>query len=345
MSSFSVICVSSVAPSVPYGQAREDDRRSCVRCEIVCLFAVRRFGDDSRMELRHLRYFVAVADELNFTRAAQRLHTAQPSLSQQIRDLEDEVGTRLLERSKRKVELTEAGHVFLAEARLVLSQADRAVERARQTGRRQALTVRIGFVPAAEVAIFPAILPKLRMQCPGVHVELRSMPTMEQEDALLRGDIDIAFMRRPVQAPNLHAEVVLTEPLIVLMQADHPLAAHARIAPAMLDGQPFIQTNPAYAGQLYDIVDRYFTDHGIDPDVVQVATNILLNLNLVGMGLGVALLPAYVAALVGESMCCRALAGPAPRIDLLMVTRAEPHSRELGALVDLMRRATFSHHD
>ncbi|RQR35425.1 DNA-binding transcriptional regulator HcaR [Burkholderia sp. Bp9143] len=293
------------------------------------------------MELRHLRYFVAVADELNFTRAAQRLHTAQPSLSQQIRDLENEIGTQLLERSKRKVELTEAGRVFLAEARLVLAQADRAVARARQAGHQQALTVKIGFVPAAEVAIFPAILPKLRMQFPGVHVELRSLTTMEQEDALLRGDIDIAFMRRPVHHPELRAEVVLTEPLIVLMPAGHPLAAHACIEPSMLDGQPVIQTNPDYAGQLYDIVGRYFDAHRIRTDVVQVATNILLNLNLVGMGLGVALLPAYVEALAGESLCCRPLANPAPDIDLLMVTRAEPHSRELDALVDLMRRAPF----
>ncbi len=296
------------------------------------------------MELRHLRYFIAVADELNFTRAAQRLHTAQPSLSQQIRDLEDEIGTRLLERSKRKVELTEAGRVFLAEARLVLAQADRAVARARQAGQQHALTVTIGFVPAAEITIFPAILPKLRMRCPGVNVELRSLPTMELEEALLRGDIDIAFMRRPVHSPSLNVEVVLTEPLVVLMPASHPLAAQARIEPAMLDGQPFIRTNPAYAGQLYDIVQEYFERHHVQPDVVQVATNILLNLNLVGMGLGIALLPAYVEALAGDTMCCRPLAGTAPEIELVMVTRAESHPPELDALVDLMRRATFKRH-
>lgn len=293
------------------------------------------------MELRHLRYFVAVADELNFTRAAQRLHTAQPSLSQQIRDLEDEIGTQLLERSKRKVELTEAGCVFLAEARLVLAQADRAVARARQAGRDGGLTVRIGFVPAAEVEIFPAVLPKLRMRFPGVNVELRSLPTMEQEEALLRGDIDVAFMRRPVRSPDLFTEVVLTEPIVVLMPTGHPLAVHADIAPSMLDGLPFIQTNPAYAGQLHDIVREYLAAHCIRPDVAQVATNILLNLNLVGMGLGVALLPAYVDALAGDSVCCRPLAGNAPEIDLLMVTRIEPHPPELDALIDLMRAAPF----
>ncbi|MFX1734298.1 DNA-binding transcriptional regulator HcaR [Paraburkholderia sp. A1RI_3L] len=293
------------------------------------------------MELRHLRYFVAVADELNFTRAALRLNTAQPSLSQQIRDLEEEVGTPLFVRSKRKVELTEAGKAFLEEARLALAQVEHAIARARQVGEQRALTVTIGFVPAAEIRIFPTVLPKLRLQFPELNVELRSLPTMEQEDALLRGDIDIAFMRRPVRTAALQTETVLTEPLIVLMPANHPLAAHECITPAMLDGLPFIRTDPAYAGQLYDIVQRYFETHGIHPEVVQVATNILLNLNLVGMGLGVALLPEYVTALTGESLCCRPLAQPAPSIDLLMVSRPGPHSPQIEALIELMRRASF----
>lgn len=293
------------------------------------------------MELRHLRYFIAVADELNFTRAALRLNTAQPSLSQQIRDLEEEVGTPLFVRSKRKVELTEAGKAFLEEARLALAQVEHAIARARQVGEQRALTVTIGFVPAAEIRIFPTVLPKLRLQFPELNVELRSLPTMEQEDALLRGDIDIAFMRRPVRTAALQTETVLTEPLIVLMPANHPLAAHECITPAMLDGLPFIRTDPAYAGQLYDIVQRYFETHGIHPEVVQVATNILLNLNLVGMGLGVALLPEYVTALTGESLCCRPLAEPAPAIDLLMVSRPGPHSPQIEALIELMRRASF----
>ena len=177
------------------------------------------------MELRHLRYFLAVADELNFTRAALRLHTAQPSLSQQIRDLEDEIGAQLFERSKRKVELTDAGRVFMAEARLTLAQADRAVARARQVALQRQATLTIGFVPAAEVKIFPVILPMLRMRFPQLNVELRSLPTLEQEDALLCGDIDIAFMRPPIQSAELKAEVVFDEPFILLLPAAHPLAA------------------------------------------------------------------------------------------------------------------------
>jgi Bacterial regulatory helix-turn-helix protein, lysR family len=139
----------------------------------------RRSNDHSpRMELRHLRYFITVADELNFTRAAALLHTAQPSPSQQILDLENEVGVQLLERSNRKVELTEAGEVFLAEARVTLAQADRAVARARHVARQQDETVTIGFVPATEVRVFPTILPRLRMHFPHVRVELRSLSTM-----------------------------------------------------------------------------------------------------------------------------------------------------------------------
>ncbi|MBV8628283.1 MAG: DNA-binding transcriptional regulator HcaR [Paraburkholderia sp.] len=286
--------------------------------------------------MRHLRYFIAVADELSFTRAAQRLHTAQPSLSQQIRNLEDEVGTPLFERTRRKVELTEAGKVFLAEARLVVAQADRAVARARQVGQGRA-TVTIGFVPAAEIRVFPVILPRLRLRYPEVNVELRSLPTAEQEEALLRGDIDVAFMRRPVVSPELRSEVVLTEPLVVVLPSGHPLAKQERIAPAQLSGEPFISTHPQFSGQVHSVVEAYCEAHGIERKVAQVATNILLNLNLVGMGLGYALLPAYVSSLTSSAICTRPLEGEPPTIDLLMVSRKEPHAAELEALIELVR--------
>lgn len=289
------------------------------------------------MELRHLRYFIAVADELSFTRAAARLHTAQPSLSQQIRNLEDEVGTPLFERTRRKVALTEAGHVFLAEARLVVAQADRAVARARQVAHNSRATVTIGFVPAAEIAIFPAILPRLRLRFPELNVELRSLPTAEQEPALLRGDIDVAFMRSPIEADGLTSEVVLVEPFVVVLPSSHPLAKCERIAPAQLDGEPFISTDPRYAGHVHSVADAYFDKHQLRRNVAQVATNILLNLNLVGIGLGYALLPAYVSSLTSAAICTRPLEGEPPRIELLMVSRAGPHPPEVAGLLELVR--------
>ncbi|POR50174.1 LysR family hca operon transcriptional activator [Paraburkholderia eburnea] len=294
------------------------------------------------MELRHLRYFVTVADELNFTRAATLLHTAQPSLSQQIRDLESEVGVQLLERSNRKVELTEAGKVFLSEARLTLAQADRAVARARHVVQQGDRTVTIGFVPAAEARVFPSILPKLRMRFPQLNVELRSLPTLEQEDALLRDDIDVAFMREPVHSAELDSEVVLTEELVVLLPAAHPLAKLERIPLEKLDGEAFISSDPQFSGKLYNVVEDYFATHGLRRSVVQVATNILLNLNLVGMGLGYALLPAYVSSLAGEAICCRPLDCEPPSIDLLMVYRADNRSASLENLLELVRSTAIT---
>ncbi|CAG9178230.1 Hca operon transcriptional activator HcaR [Cupriavidus laharis] len=294
------------------------------------------------MELRHLRYFIAVADELSFTRAAQRLHTAQPSLSQQIRNLEDEIGTPLLERTRRKVELTAAGKVFLAEARQVLSQADRAVERARLAGQQAGATVTIGFVPAAEIRIFPVILPRLRLQFPNVNVELRSLPTHELEQALLQGDVDVAFMRDPVHSAELTREVVLIEPMVVLLPCAHPLAKLDRIPPRRLSGEPFISTNPLYSGQVHTAAEGFFAEHKLECNVAQVATNILLNLNLVGMGLGFALLPEYAASLTSGAICARPLEGEAPTVELLMVSRAEPHSAELDGLLALVREHVAS---
>lgn len=289
------------------------------------------------MELRHLRYFITVADELNFTRAAMRLRTAQPSLSQQIRNLESEIGTSLLARTRHKVELTEAGKVFLAEARLIVAQAERAVLQARQVGQQGGATVTIGFVPAAEIKVFPDILPRLRLRFPTMNVKLRSLPTHELEQALLCGDIDVAFMRNPVHSPALTKDVVLAEPLVVVLPVDHPLAQLERVAPAMLSGEPFISTHPDYSGQLHTVVDDYFTRHKLQRNVAEVATDIPLNLNLVSTGMGFALLPAYAASLTSATIRTRPLDGEAPQVDLLMVSRDEPHCAELAELLTLVR--------
>lgn len=288
------------------------------------------------MELRHLRYFVAVAEELSFTRAAERLCTAQPSLSQQIRDLEEQVGTLLLERTRRKVELTDAGKVFLTEARLTLAQADRAIVRARQVGRKGASTITIGFVPAAEVRIFPGVLPRLRMRLPELNVELRSIPTFEQEQKLLDHEIDIAFLRKPIRSPDVMSEVVLSEALVVVLPVAHPLAQCKEIHAQQLDGEAWVQPHPLYSGDLHKVVETYFAQHGVRPKVTQVATNTLLYLNLIGMGLGVGILPAYAVSLTNPAICTRPLAAPAPEIELLMAWRAgecPPHLEVLRELV------------
>ena len=166
------------------------------------------------MELRHLRYFITVAEELNFSKAALKLYTAQPSLSQQIKDLEEDVGVQLLYRTKRKVELTEEGAVFLEQARLTLAQADKAVAMARQVSQAKQQMLRIGFVPVAEMKIFPYVLPNLRVQNPELKIELFSMNNTEQLRLLKKGELDISFTRNNVHSDEIESQFVLREPLI-----------------------------------------------------------------------------------------------------------------------------------
>ena len=279
------------------------------------------------MELRHLRYFVAVAEDLNFTRAAARLHTAQPSLSQQIRDLEAELGLPLLIRSKRHVELTAAGSVFLDEARLVLAQAQRAVQLARQAAEPAVRRLSIGFVPAAEVRIFPRLLPMLRAEYPGLDLGFHSLTTAEQSEALVNGSIDLAFLRPPLADPRLAWETVMNERLVVVLPADHPLAAYERIPPAALADAEFLQINAHHAGQgLYDAIRQWQQRHRLTLHATQEVHNVLTLLSLVGMGAGVTLLPDYAEQLLFRNVVTRPLSGDEPRVPLLMAWRADDTS-------------------
>lgn len=245
------------------------------------------------MELRHLRYFVAVAQALNFTRAAEKLHTSQPSLSSQIRDLENCVGVPLLVRDKRKVALTAAGECFLEDALAILEQAENAKLRARKIVQEDR-QLTIGFVPSAEVNLLPKVLPMFRLRQPDTLIELVSLITTEQEEKIRRGELDVGLMRHPVYSPEIDYLELFDEPLVVVLPVDHPLAHEKEITAAQLDGVNFVSTDPAYSGSLAPIVKAWFAQENSQPNIVQVATNILVTMNLVGMGLGVTLIPGYM---------------------------------------------------
>ena len=176
------------------------------------------------MELRHLRYFVAVAEELNFTRAAQRLNTAQPSLSQQIKQLEAHVGIPLLDRSKRHVALTAGGKVFLTEAREILAHIERAGQRAARAQQGKSTELVIGVVPAAEIKILPRLIPLVERRLPNVRLVFHNLPSAEQKRLLATGSLDIGLLRGPLDDPRLEVEDVLWEKLVVGLPAGHPLA-------------------------------------------------------------------------------------------------------------------------
>lgn len=291
------------------------------------------------MELRHLRYFVAVAEELNFTRAAARLRTAQPSFSQQIRDLEDEVGTPLLTRTKRRVALTEAGRAFLDEARLVLAQAQRAVEVARRAARIDERKLIIGFLPSAEVKIFPSMLTVMRARFPELNLVFRSLTTLEQQRALSQREIDVGFLRLPVADPALRFEAVLRERLVAVMPADHPLARAEAVDIADLAPFPFLRISPHHAGGLHDIVEGFLRASRVEVMPVQDVDNVMTMMTLVGLGAGFTLLPDYVEHLLFRNVTTRPLTGTQTLVDLAMVWHQDNASQELATFRRLVVEA------
>ncbi len=293
------------------------------------------------MELRHLRYFITVAEELNFSKAALKLYTAQPSLSQQIKDLEEDVGVRLLNRTKRKVELTDEGAVFLEQARLTLAQADKAVAMARQVSQAKQQMLRIGFVPVAEMKIFPYVLPNLRLQNSDLKIELLSLNNNEQMKALKKGDIDIAFTRHNFTSEEIESTFVLREPLMFILPKDHPLAKYDRIPVKALNGIDFIIPSSEQSYTLHHTILNFAKEHGIEFNIIQTADNILFNINSIGMGLGCTILPAYITPLSMDHSVVRPLNVELPQIDLYVSHRKENTSNAVKRFMELLTRVFY----
>ncbi len=293
------------------------------------------------MELRHLRYFITVAEELNFSKAALKLYTAQPSLSQQIKDLEEDVGVKLLHRTKRKVELTEEGAVFLEQARLTLAQADKAIAMARQVSQAKQQMLRIGFVPVAEMKIFPYILPNLRVQNPDLKIELLSLNNNEQMRLLKKGELDLTFTRHNFHSDEIESQFVIREPLIFILQKDHPLAKYDRISVKLLNGIDFIIPSAEQSQTLHNTIMEFAKTNGIELNIVQKADNILFNINSIGMGLGCAILPGYIAPLTMNNTVIRPLDVELPFLDLYVSYRKDSNSVAVKKFLELLTRVFY----
>ena len=293
------------------------------------------------MELRHLRYFITVAEELNFSKAALKLYTAQPSLSQQIKDLEEDVGVKLLNRTKRKVELTEEGAVFLEQARLTLAQADKAVAMARQVSQAKQKMLRIGFVPVAEMKIFPFVLPNLRVQNPELKIELLSLNNTEQMKMIKKGELDITFTRHNINSDEIESQFVLREPLIFILPKDHPLAKYERIPVKALNGIDFIIPSAEASYNLHHLIVDFAKQHNIELNIVQKADNILFNINSISIGLGCTILPSYVASLTMENTVIRPLDVELPHLDLYISYCKNSHSAAVHKFMELLTRMFY----
>jgi DNA-binding transcriptional LysR family regulator len=274
------------------------------------------------VELRQLRYFVAVAEELHFRRAAERLHLSQPPLSQQIRQLEEEIGCRLLARSRRRVELTAAGEAFLRDARALLGELDGAVANAQRIDAGQTGRLRINFVGSALLSIVPGIVQRFRAAGPNVEIELHERPTVEQQRAVRAGVTDVGFVRPPLdEDEELRVEVVMRERTVAALPVGHPLAALRRVPLRRLAAEPFVLFPRSQAPGFHDLVISSVAAAGAPPQVVQDAPEMLTIIGLVAAGIGVSVVPASVARLALDGVTYRPIAG-APRAELAAITRA-----------------------
>src|SRR6476660_3020479 len=267
------------------------------------------------MELRHLRYFVAVAEEGSLTLAAEkRLHTSQPSLSRQIRDLEYEVGAQLMSRSVHGIELTAAGRAFLDHARLALMQVDVAVEAARRAAQPARKRFAIGFQTGHEMNWLPRAMHVLRDELKNIQVTVTSDYSPDLAEALARGRLDLAFLRVE-PGYDLEYHVVDREPLIVLMPSDHRLTARSSVNPQALVGEIFIGGSNK-ASVLRAVTEDYLRRAGLDIKLDHGVDNLAMAISLVASTRGVALMPEYAKNLLPPSVVSRPLAGEAPTIEV-----------------------------
>ncbi len=245
----------------------------------------------SPFEMNQLRYFVAVAEELNFRRAARRLNITQPPLSRHINLLEHAIGVRLFDRTNRSVRLTAAGERFLFDAIDILKRAEAAALFARQTERGESGSIVLGFVPSATLEVIPRIVLRARQQMPGLSLTLREMMSYEQIEGLMAGSLEIGLTRLPGRRPNLILRKVWSEPFVLATPANHPLATKVGISVSDLHDVDFIGYSTERGGFLYEVVQGYLNSEGVTPRTVFSVAQSRTIMALVDAGLGVGLVP------------------------------------------------------
>lgn len=294
------------------------------------------------MELRHLRYFLAVAETLHFGRAAARLNIAQPPLSVQIRDLEREMGVALLRRGPRGVSLTDAGTAFLPRAEAILAATRQAVAVARDAAAGRDGRLVVGFLPSLAYTLLPHLLPPFREAFPGVTVSLREVAVTEKEQALLNGSIDVGLYRPPARHPEIVSAPVGEERMVLALPSAHRLARRRQVPPGEIAGERLVLYPPSRGDAgLYGTVATYLRSHGIEPEPAEIAGTIHTALGLVLAGAGVAVVPESSASLRLPGIAFRAFTGPQATVQLVVCCR---HGDQSGLAASFMQHArTVTH--
>jgi DNA-binding transcriptional LysR family regulator len=294
---------------------------------------------NNNIDLRHLRYFLAVAEELHFGRAAARLHMAQPPLSQQIRRLEEEIGHPLLLRTSRSVKLTPAGKALMDRARRTLHKVNEDLDAVRSIARGEVGVLKVGFVGSAMLTSLPAILGKYRRMYSGVQLHLNEFHTSQLLDALREGSIDVALARDAGPAEDLHVEPAFIEPFIAVLPKRHPLASRRSIPIARLKDEPFVFFPQAAGSYAWENAIKLL---GFHPNVVQEAPQWLTLVRLVGAGLGVTVAPASVADIVRPDVVCRKLTGASGTTSIDLVYRLKETSPLVNAFCEVFKSSRSS---
>lgn len=290
------------------------------------------------IELRHLRYFVAVAEELHFGRAAKRLHLAQPPLSQQIRKLEDILGYPLFLRTSRAVRLTAAGEAFLERARRTLRNVQADMEEARSIGRGEQGFLRVGFISSAMLTPIPRTFGVYHQRFPKVQIQLFESYTASVMRSLLHGEIDVGILRDGGPSNGLHVEPILSEPFVAVLPRQHPLAASASISAAALRDQPFVFHSPLAGTRAFEKPMSLCEEHGFRPRIVQEAPQWLTLLRLVGAGLGVTIAPACVQRIAMDDVACVRLRGATIKSEVEIAYRTAEDRMLVHAFATMVRK-------
>ncbi|AKN15630.1 LysR family transcriptional regulator [Mycobacterium haemophilum DSM 44634] len=291
-------------------------------------------------ELRLLRYFVTVADERHFGRAAERLHIAQPPLSQQIQKLERQLGVNLIDRSRRPIELTDAGNALLDEARLALMHGERAFAAARRAAAGQLGHLHIGALQAAVDGVLSYIMRAHRREYPDVKLQVTELSAPEQAARLAEHRLDVGFLRGPVNEASLTVQTLVEDPLMAVVCDDHPLAEQERIAASLLGDQPIVLWARRAAPASYADIVELFRRHDIEPPIVDESPHIQTVLALVASGAGISLLPTSFINLSRKGVRFVPLHGPIPHSPIALAWRTSSQSPAVRCFLDVATRTS-----
>jgi DNA-binding transcriptional LysR family regulator len=286
------------------------------------------------MELRHLRYFVAVAEELSFRKAAERLHLAQPPLSAQIKDLEEELGTKLFERTTRSVRMTTSGRVFLDEARMVLAAAEKAEQRARKAEQGLVGTLRIGVLAPTATSRLATILRSYRQQFPGIQFSLNELTSVEQLQSLRLDQLDVGLLRPPVAFPELNFHFLEESPMVLALPAGHRLAKQRLIRWKDFHNEPLVMIHPSLQHGYYDTFLDLCAKAGATPSVGQYANDVHSKMWLISAGFGVAPTTKTIAEVKRPGLVFRELPSGLPLVQTVIVWKRSNQSPMVRNFID-----------